>query len=66
MTCEKRSFPSKHAARAAVKTMGNTVRVYLCENCHQYHNTKERGDWGSGKVQRFKREKRQPRRLRET
>lgn len=49
MTCEKRSFPSKHAARAAVKTMGNTVRVYLCENCHSFHTTKERGGLDVGR-----------------
>jgi hypothetical protein len=41
--CEKRGYPSKRAARQAVRTMGSSVRVYWCADCRQYHTTKDRG-----------------------
>lgn len=40
--CEKRGYHSKHKAREAVRSMGNTVRVYECEECHRFHVTKDR------------------------
>lgn len=41
--CDKRPYTNKHKAREAVREMGNTVRVYLCDDCHLYHVTKDRG-----------------------
>jgi hypothetical protein len=46
--CEKRAYSNAHAARRANKAMGNSIRVYSCENCGQLHVTKERygySDW---------------------
>lgn len=40
--CEKRPFGSKHAAHAAMQTMGQSVRVYICHDCGKYHVTKSR------------------------
>ena len=40
--CEKDRFGSKHQARRAVKTMGNTIRAYRCEECGWVHVTKQR------------------------
>jgi len=47
MTCDKRAYKSKHHAREAVRTMGNSVRVYRCEDCGHWHTTKQRygGPW---------------------
>ena len=41
--CDKRGYPNRHKARQAVRTMSATVRVYWCDECHQYHTTKDRG-----------------------
>lgn len=43
MECTKIGYKSTRSAHQAVKAMGNTVRVYRCPNCHQFHVTKERG-----------------------
>lgn len=41
-TCTKRGFKSRKAAHQAVRGMGNSVRVYVCDSCGLFHNTKER------------------------
>lgn len=55
MACDKRTFSSKNQAHRAVQTMGQTIRVYYCEECRGYHTTKERGGqsgraWGHKKA----------------
>lgn len=40
--CEKIGYTSRHQARVAVRTMGNSVRVYYHLTCGYYHVTKER------------------------
>lgn len=40
--CNKRAFGSVAAAHAAVAGMGNSVRVYRCDECFKLHVTKER------------------------
>lgn len=46
--CEKRGYPSVASARKANRRMGNTIRAYLCGECHKYHVTKDRR--GSGRL----------------
>lgn len=40
--CEKRAYTNAHKARRQNKAMGNSIRVYPCENCGKLHVTKER------------------------
>jgi hypothetical protein len=40
--CEKQKYTSKRQAREAVRTMGNSVRVYYHLECGWYHVTKDR------------------------
>jgi hypothetical protein len=41
--CGKRGFPSAATAKRMASTMGNRVRVYLCELSKLWHQT-DRGD----------------------
>lgn len=52
MLCEKKGFGSKSAARRSVNQMHESVRVYFCDNCHRWHNTKSRYDRYKGDVSR--------------
>lgn len=45
--CDKRAYGSKSAAHHALHTMGQSVRVYRCTECHKYHVTKSRYTKGS-------------------
>jgi ribosome-binding protein aMBF1 (putative translation factor) len=40
--CDKRGFPSKSSARKSITEMKDSVRIYVCDECHQYHCTRER------------------------
>lgn len=44
MACEKRRFASKRSAHEAVQTMSQTVRVYWCNECNAFHNSKRNED----------------------
>lgn len=43
-SCDKRPFASRKAAKRAVGHMHQSVRVYWCDWCCAFHNTKERYD----------------------
>lgn len=40
--CDKQRYTSKRQARLAVRTMGNSIRVYYHLECGYFHVTKER------------------------
>lgn len=65
MACEKRAFGSRKQAHDAVQTMSQSVRVYWCNECSAYHNSK-RGEEGSDRrfASRRKRQVRNNRRSR--
>lgn len=38
----KRQFSSKHAARAGMRGLKASLRVYRCEHCRDFHLTSQR------------------------
>ena len=40
--CTKHGYTSPHDARTKGANMGNSFRVYLCEECKLWHITKQR------------------------
>ena len=56
--CTKRTYPSEHAARKAMKAAGTTIRPYRCDECHRIHVTKDRQPNDSVRIKRRNRQKR--------
>jgi hypothetical protein len=52
--CDKRGFPGVNAARQSITEMSNSVRVYLCPECKQYHVTKERNGKPASSMRAFR------------